>query len=739
MYLTLLFGRRCYATDKMSKVIIVSNRLPVSIKKTAGSIEVYPSVGGLATALYGYTKDASSKWIGWPGIAREDTTEAERRLISRKLAAYNCYPVFLTKKQLDEYYNGFSNSILWPLFHNLPTKLDQYEKFWKAYREINQLFTDAILALGDARSTVWVHDYQLLLVPEFLRAERPHDNIGLFLHIPFPPTASIARLKHGKQLLVGMLGADLVGFHTPSYTNNFLDACSELGVGLATGDTLVIENRVVRATDFPISIDYTKSLALSTSADVMREARAHRRKYGRKKIILTVDRLDPTKGLVQRLKAYREFLRQNPSQLGKVVMVMLATPSRTEVAAYKKLKAQVEALVTDINETYGVAGWLPVDYKYETLPYEKVVALYKIADVAFITPLRDGMNLVAKEYIASKQNGRGVLILSETAGAAEELTNAIIVNPRRLPAMAGALNKALTMPTKELKKRLSVMQKHISINNVQKWSHSFMCNLQRAPRSRLSPVRSLSPAVRQILIDNYDHAIKRHIFLDYDGTLASFKDNPADAKPSKALYRLLEQLAHDPHNNVVVVSGRSGANLDEWLGDLPVTLAAEHGAFVRKPGGTWSKKHVGELGWKKSVKEMMEVYAARTPGAFVEEKQSSLVWHYRKSPPYQAQKNLVILKRLLIKSLAGTSLRVHNGNKILEVKPKSANKGRAVTELIRGGTDFILAIGDDYTDEDMFKSLPAFAFTIKVGAGRTQARYRIQTVDEAIALLKKLV
>ena len=403
----------------MPNVIIVSNRLPVSVKKTNGKLEFYPSVGGLATALTNYTTDPNSKWIGWPGIANDDITEAERRTISKKLADYNCYPVFLSKKQLDAYYNGFSNSILWPLFHNLPTKLDKYNAYWKSYRDINSMFTDAVLSLSNKQSNVWVQDYQLLLVPALLRLERPHNNIGLFLHIPFPDAKSFAVLPNAKQLLVGMLGADLVGFHTESYTNNFLDSCTQLDVGITSGKNLIMQNRVARVADFPISIDYAKSIRLSQSPSVLREARAHRKKYGRMKVILTVDRLDPTKGLVQRLEAYRSLLEQNPQLSGKVIMVMLATPSRTEIEEYRALKEHVEELVTEINETFGVAGWLPVDYKYETLPYERVVALYNIADVAFITPLRDGMNLVAKEYVASKQNKKGVLILSETAGAAE--------------------------------------------------------------------------------------------------------------------------------------------------------------------------------------------------------------------------------------------------------------------------------------------------------------------------------
>ena len=710
----------------------------MSVKKTNGKLEFYPSVGGLATALSGYTTDKSSKWIGWPGIAADEVTEAEQRQISRELRTYNCYPVFLTQKQLDAYYNGFCNSILWQLFHNLPTKMEHYDANWKAYREMNAIYTDAVLALGAKNSTVWVHDYQLLLVPSLLRADRPHDTIGLFLHIPFPDFKTFRTLPHAKQILVGMLGADLVGFHTVSYTNNFLDCCAELHVGVTSDKNLLIEDRVVRVTDFPISIDYAKSIKLSNSTAVAREAVAHRKKYGRKKVILTVDRLDPTKGLVQRLEAYEMFLAQNPQMHTKVVMVMLATPSRTEIEEYKALKTHVEQLVTSINETYGVAGWLPVDYKYETLPYERVVALYKIADVAFITPIRDGMNLVAKEYIAAKQNSDGVLILSETAGAAEELTNAIIVNPNKRSAMAEALNSALTMPKLELKSRLSAMQEQISVNTVQKWTKNFMGTLQHSNQLKTYRTRHLVGQMSQLLVDNYRQASNRLLLLNYDGTLSNFVDDPADAGPTTALHNLLAKLAAFPGNDVIVVSGRSKTDLEKWLGDLPITLAAEHGAYMKSPGKKWHHRGARTLGWKKSICTIMEIYAVRTPGAFVEEKDSSLVWHYRKSPPYHAQKNMVILKQLLTQSLKGTDLKVHSGHKVLEVKSVSANKGIAASEFIKNNHDFIMAMGDDYTDEDMFSSLPSHAFTVKVGPGRTHARYRIDSVEEVHKLLKRL-
>lgn len=721
----------------MPNVTIVSNRLPVSVKRTDGGLEFYQSVGGLATGLSSYVNDKKNKWIGWPGIAADDLTEEEKQTIAHTLAKSNCYPVFLTQKQLDDYYNGFANTILWPLLHNLPLKFTEHDQFWKAYRDANNLFAETVLALTDPGSTIWVHDYQIMLVPKLIRAERPRSTIGFFLHVPFPSSEIFSKLSYGKALLSGLLAADLVGLHTNSYSENFLDTCRMLKVGTVSLNKVKLGSHVAQVTSFPMGIDYERFSKAVHTKTIRKDARKLRWQYGYRKIIFTNDRVDPTKGLIYRLEGYREFLRTNPYFLGKVVMVMLATPSRIELVEYQKLKAAIEKIVKDINHTYGTRSWQPVDYMYKAIPLEDVSTYYKIADVAFIAPLRDGMNLVAKEFVASKTRRKGVLILSETAGAAEELTNAILVDPTDTTLTALALYQALTMPRSELKWRLRIMQKHLSTHTSKDWMTKFISSLNSAS-IKPSRTKKLDRKAEQQLISTFKIAQKRKILLDYDGVVVPLIDIPSLAKPSDSKYELLESLASPEQTDVAIISGRSKDDLKRWLGKLPVALIAEHGAVMRLTGQKWQKNNVKNADWKQLVRPILDEHALKTPGAFVEGKDYSLVWHYRKTPPYYAQKNVVILKKVLKQTLRNTGLGVYSGNKILEVRSPQSNKGIAATKWLKGNPDFIMAIGDDYTDEDMFMALPKSAYTIKVGPGKTEARYRLKTINDVTRLLKKL-
>lgn len=722
----------------MSQIIIVSNRLPVSVKKNeAGELEFYPSSGGLATGLSSYTQNRNSKWIGWPGMVSDDLTDTEMQFITKELHKKHCYPVFLTRKQLDAYYNGYSNSVLWPQFHNLPADISDTTKQWKAYREVNQRFCDIVITLTRPKSTIWIHDYQLLLLPRMLRKERPSETIGFFLHIPFPLPETFAKLPQAKSLLRGMLGADLIGFHTAVYTNTFLDNCFELNVGIPSAGHVILENRAVKVAEFPMGIDYAKFAQATNSHAVKQEVKVLKKQYRRYKIILTVDRLDPTKGLVERLQAYQEFLKRNPHLHKKVKMVMLAVPSRTDIAAYQALKERVEALVERINNTYGGKNWQPVHYMYTTVSFERLTAMYQIADVAFIAPIRDGMNLVAKEYVASKTRKGGVLILSETAGAAQELEGAIIVNPLRRQALVNSLSRAVTMPRRELKKRVSDMQQQLSSHTVHTWVGGFVKTLQDTTPGKVLRTRTITPKLQRKLREDYQAATSRLLLLDYDGVISPFVSRPEKAFPNPRLLKLLSSLGNDPANHVVLLSGRNKADMDAWFGELPVTLAAEHGMLIKPLGQTWRQLVAVPRGWKKIFLPVLQKHADLTPGAFVEEKDSSLVWHYRKSPPYYAQKNVVVLKSALKPILKTYGLKLFSGNKILEIKSPAANKGLALGNWLTGHHDFVLAIGDDYTDEDMFNALPIDAYSIKVGRGRTNAKYRLKSVDDVLSLLKR--
>jgi trehalose 6-phosphate synthase/phosphatase len=545
--------------------------------------------------------------------------------------------------------------------------------------------------------------------------------------------------------LIGTLGADLMGLHTRSYAANYLQACQELTREIVSGDQVMHGTHSTRVGDFPISIDYDRFTKARQLEGVKKELRKHRAKYKGLKVILTVDRLDPTKGLAERLEAYQEFLRRTPALHGKVIMVMLAVPSRTEIDEYKKLRERVEKLVVDITTEFGTRKWQPLDYMYTTMPVESVTALYQVADIAFITPLRDGMNLVAKEYVASRPNRDGVLILSSTAGAAQELTDALLVNPRRPESLVEALTSAVRMPKRELTRRITRMHDHVASHTVQHWAGSFMQTLQKPVPGTSRPTHVLKPERAEAVAAQFKAAACPVILLDYDGVLAPHVSDPAKAAPSADILKVLGKLSRHPHAQLAIISGRGRKELGEWMGGLPISLVAEHGAQMRLAAAkSWTRLTDVDSQWQDEVIPIMEKYAANTPGAFVETKNFSLVWHYRAASPYYAQKHLVVLRRILRPLAAAHGLGVYNGNKILEVKPEDINKGAAVTRLLARFTgpdkrpDFILCIGDDYTDEDMFEALPVDANTVKVGRGSTAARYRVQSPEDVYQLLKRL-
>lgn len=724
----------------MGKTIIVSNRLPVSVKKVDDKLEYYPSVGGLATGLSSYTQSGSGLWIGWPGIPSEDLTEKEKREITRELKKHRCFPVFLGKDLLNDFYNGYSNDVLWPLLHTLPVDRKESDKIWRAYKQANALFAEATLEHSKPGSTIWVHDYQLFLVPELLRIQRPKDRIGFFLHIPFPEAKVLETSKHAGRILRGVLGADLVGLHTASYTENFLDSCRKLHVGEVGPKQVSLSYRTVRVADFPMGIDYNKFSSATKGRAVSTEYQKLLWKYRGKKVILAIDRLDPTKGLAERLKAYQTLLKENPSLHSKVVFVILAVPSRTEIKAYIRLRERVEKLVETINRTYGKRSWEPVEYMFQTLPFAEISALYRRADVAFIAPIRDGMNLVAKEYLASKPKHDGILVLSETAGAAQELKDAIMVNPRKPRTLVKGLTDALTMPPKELKRRVRSMQKHLEVHTVENWADTFMNTLKKpVPVPLPNIASSLRGSSLQNLLEDYRNAHRRLIILDYDGVLQAFARRPHEAKPSPETLDLLRKLTSDPTNNVIIISGRDRIDMTEWFGKLPITLAAEHGALFRKNGQKkWIKTTYSDKEWRKKVDALFRYFALETPGAFIEQKEWCIAWHYRGASPFYAQKNLVGIRRLLKPIVARYGLTVREGHKVLEVIPGDVSKGTIVREWLIHNHDFVLCIGDDQTDEAMFREVPPGSYSVKVGPGLTSATYRLPSVPSVHKLLNQL-
>lgn len=723
----------------MPRLVIVSNRLPVTIDKREGELIYYPSAGGLATGLNSLDDSMNKIWIGWPG--REIKKEKEQQAVKEDLLRDGLVPVFLSKEDIKLYYEGFSNKTIWPHFHYF-TQLTTYkETYWEAYCHANQCFADVVLEHLQPDDIVWVHDYQLLLLPALIRKRFPKISIGFFLHIPFPSYEIFRILPWREAILEGVLGADQIGFHTFNYMRHFLSAVYRISGVEHNFGKLTVGKRVVNVDVFPMGIDYEKYAFPDVKVENEAASIPIRQLASRSRLIISIDRLDYTKGIIQRLKAFRRFIQKHEDYQGKVTMIFIVVPSRTNVDDYKDLKHDLDTQVGEINGEFGTFDWMPIRYFYRSLNFTELVTLYREADIAMITPLRDGMNLVAKEFIASKEaSKRGVLILSEMAGASNELTEAVIVNPLDTNMMANAIHEALGMDSSEQAQRLKKMQEKLKKYNVRHWANTFIKEqLKLMEKQKDQHTRKLTPEELANLKSSYQNSSNRLLILDYDGTLMGFHHDPQAVIPDEELIHILTNLKDDQHNKLVVNSGRDKTTLNRWLGPLGIDMAAEHGVWIKK-GDDWKNPEGLASEWKKDIRPLLENLVERTPGSFVEEKDYSIAWHYRQIDKDLGEKRVREFRDVLLYLTANLDLQVLEGNKVVEIKNAGVNKGKATLNWVNESEwDFILAIGDDHTDEDTFKALPDTAFTIKVGLQKSVARYNLVSVEEVRDLLKELI
>ena len=723
------------------RLIVVSNRLPVTVEASGSGYTYTPSVGGLATTLNALRSEIEMIWMGAPGLDIPDPED--QALVRRELREqFDSIPVFVDAATFDAYYTGFSNGSLWPLFHYFPQYAHYDSEEWRAYQTINRCFSEAILEVAQPTDSIWVHDYHLMLLPALLHKELPDTTIGYFLHIPFPSYEIFRMLPWREEILQGLVGADLIGFHTFGYARHFLSSLLRILGHEQDFGWVTLDDRRIKVDTFPLGVDIQRFEKARDSQAAQTEVSELRDQVGDRKVILSVDRLDFTKGILERLRAYESFLRDNEDWHGKVQLISLLVPSRTRVPEYRTLKRQVDELIGKVNGEFGQPGWTPITYLYRSVPFERLVSLYRIADVALVTPLRDGMNLVAKEYLASRPDGSGVLILSETAGAAEELGEAIIVNPHDEEEMVDGIHQALTMSLEEQKNRNLVMRRRLGRYDTMRWAQDFMQALgsQRLARRKRLP-RRLTGKVLEDLLKNYKGASKRLLLLDYDGTLVPFAPTPSGAEPDTELLHLLKALAEDQKNTLVAISGRDADTLENWLGEVGIDLVAEHGAHIRFTGQKdWENMVQGvEEGWKEELQPVFEVFVDRTPGSLLEEKGAALVWHYRRAEPGLGSQRAAELTEALEGYLANTSLHILQGHKVVEVKPSSVSKGRAAQPWLSGKTehDFIIAIGDDVTDEALFEVVPEDQWSIKVGIPETsQAKFYVSSSQEVREVLE---
>jgi trehalose 6-phosphate synthase len=469
------------ASDAAADFVVVANRLPVDLEKLPDGTQRWKrSPGGLVTALEPMLRSRDGAWVGWPGLADADVGP----LVEEGL---HLHPVRLSLEEVENYYEGFSNSTLWPLYHDVVAAPAFHRHWWQAYVRVNQRFAEAVAEVAAEGATVWVQDYQLQLLPAALRTLRPDLRIGFFLHIPFPPTELFMQLPWRTRIVEGLLGADLVGFHTPGGARNFRWLATRIA-GATPGhgrNEVVLNGRTVKLGAFPISIDSAALDKIARTPEVYERAKQIRGDLGNpRRIILGVDRLDYTKGIDVRLRAFEELLEEGRVTADDTVMIQLATPSRERVEHYQKMRNDIEQAVGRINGEYSRVGHPAVHYLHQSLPREELVAFFVATDVMLVTPLRDGMNLVAKEYVACRHDEGGALVLSEFAGAAYELKDALLVNPHDTDGVKNALYAALRLAPEEARRRMRALRRQVLNNDVDKWARSFLEALGLPPAHR---------------------------------------------------------------------------------------------------------------------------------------------------------------------------------------------------------------------------------------------------------------
>jgi len=743
--------------QNFGRILVVSNRLPVTISPDKPPVAKSPSShgsdlkssvpqgevkynykmssGGLVAGLEGVKKKLPFLWIGWTGMMAPE--DQQQGIADTLLKDYQCVPVWMDDEIADLHYNGFSNGVLWPLFHYLLEESGSnfQERYFNAYMEANRKFAEVILSLWEPGDLIWIHDYHLITLPEILRESNPKIRAGFFLHIPFPSSEIFQVLPVRKQILTGMLNNDMIGFHTYDYARHFLSSCTRV-LGLeSTLNGVNYEGRFIPVTIHPVGIDVDKFLAQLEKPETLSVIDQYSKLYEGKKIFLGVDRLDYIKGIPYKLKAFERFLKKYPQWKDKVVLIQVAVPSRIDVPEYRKLKDEVDGLVGHINGTLGGLNFSPITYLFQSVAFPDLTALYRISDAIIITSNRDGMNLVAKEYIASQNGKNGAVILSEFAGCANALSGSFLVNPWNIEEVADAMNSSLTMKEEEKAEIHSQQFNFISRHNASNWGESFIRDLYTA--SRLAERHDRTPKLTLGRIESiYKHSKKRLLVFASDGALVSSSALPFLAHPSRRVFDILESLTKDERNIVYVVSGRDRHTLMQWFGNLPIGLVAEHGYFICDKSNAkdieWRSLSC-DLSWKKNIKPIFENYTESTPGSLLEEKETSFTWHYRSTEvDFGAFRGQELLTHL---DTTNFPVNVVSGDKTIEVRPHDCNPTATVKKLMKKNEDFdmMVYIGDatniDFTEDKRVYSC---------GIGNKTQKYYLNDSEAVVSFLEEM-
>lgn len=740
--------------------VMVSNRLPVDrIVGSDGEVSWRSSPGGLVTAVEPIVRELGCLWIGWPGAADEEIEPFA-------IGSMRLEPVSLSASEVADYYEGFSNATLWPLYHDVIAQPEFHREWWEAYRAVNRRFAERVAATAGTGAIVWVHDYQLQLVPQMLRELRPDLTISFFLHIPFPPRRMFAQLPWRRQIVQGMLGADVIGFQRVGDATAFRMTADRYARAPSRGNTVVLPAtpdapaRDVVAQEFPISIDTQAFSELAQREDVQERARQIRKDLGDPgRVMLGVDRLDYTKGIRHRIKAFGELLEEGDLDPRDTVLVQVASPSRERVEAYQQLRSEVEGMVARINGRHGSIGHSPIVYLHQGYPKEEMAALYLAADVMLVTPLRDGMNLVAKEYVSCRNDERGVLLLSEFTGAADELRDALLVNPHDIDGLKASILRAAHMPESEQQRRLRDMRRVVFENDVAHWAGNVLGTVAAYAGARDAEAGGVGggPRTEPIAVPNVfvprgvDDRIRRLatapsliVASDFDGTLAPLVDRPNRARILPRAQQALDVLRGAPGVEVVLLSGRSLESLAETgLQSEGWIVSGSHGAELSglelgssQPGAAGSPLSDEERERLARITRRFERVFGGEAGVMLETKPFGIAVHTRRVPDAGHGEELLAAAAEL--GLAA-GMHMREGKMVREFAVRTTSKGEAIAWIrSQFPAGPVLFLGDDVTDEDVFRVLGPDDLGIKVGEGETLASERVTDTSTAAAVLALL-
>ncbi|XP_044728251.1 alpha,alpha-trehalose-phosphate synthase [UDP-forming] [Chrysoperla carnea] len=747
-------------------MIVVSNRLPFVLSRDAdGKLVRKASAGGLVTAVGPVVINGGGLWVGWPGIhltnPDEEIPESDPndKTPTAGLRSDQVVAVHTNPQLFDSYYNGCCNAMFWPLFHSMPDRANFSKEHWKSYVTVNKEFavkTLYALKKAKAKSTndnvpiVWIHDYHLMLCANWVRQDSAEDKnlqckLGFFLHIPFPPWDIFRLFPWSDEILQGILGCDLVGFHILDYCLNFIDCCQRNLGCRVDRKNLLVENdgRTIIVRPLPIGIPFDRFVHLAETAPKVM--------LSDQKIVLGVDRLDYTKGLVNRLKAFEILLEKHPEHIENVTLLQISVPSRTDVREYQELKEEMDQLVGRINGRFTTPNWSPIRYIYGCINQNELAAFYRDAAVCLVTPLRDGMNLVAKEFVACQINTPpGVLIVSPFAGAGEMMHEALLCNPYEMEEAAEVIHRALTMPEDERTLRMNHLRRREKVHDVNHWMRAFLKAMGSLMTKNDDDVGATTmPAVT---MDDFDEYLSTYIgethklalLLDYDGTLAPIANHPDLAILPPETKNVLMRLSNMSDVYISIISGRNVENVKSMVGIEGITYAGNHGLEILHPDGT-KFVHPMPMEFEQKVSDLLKALQEQVcrDGAWVENKGALLTFHYRETP-VSIRQQLVGQAKTLIEEAGFKAGRAHCA---IEAKPPVQwNKGRASIYILRTafGVDWserirIIYAGDDVTDEDAMQALKGMAATFRVTTShiiRTAAERRLPSTDAVLTMLQ---